>query len=300
VLLAVVLTALVLAGLLAPVWVFVLGLLAGVVRPNDLVMRNSLIGETIPPPHLIGAVGMSRASTDSARVAGALAGAGLWSLLGLGQAYLAITALYLASFGLTLGESRRHPVPDPAAPPRAIALASFAMPRGSRFRELKDGLVHVVTTPTLHAAMWLAFLVNLTAYPLSSGLLAYVAQRVYLVDATGLGSGMVALTLAGFVQSIAMISMTGTLLAAAGDQFRARVMGVRTLAVYGMPLGLIGSGLLIERIGYQFTVGACCAVGLLFTVYIGIRWRTSMWQTRRPLSSATASSPPRVRGAPMV
>ena len=31
-------------------------------------------------------------------------------------------------------------------------------------------------------------------------------------------------------------------------------MGVRTLAVYGLPLGLVASGALIERIGYPLTI----------------------------------------------
>jgi len=31
-------------------------------------------------------------------------------------------------------------------------------------------------------------------------------------------------------------------------------MGVRQLAVYGLPLGLMASGVLIERIGYPATV----------------------------------------------
>jgi len=52
---------------------------------------------------------------------------------------------------------------------------------------LKDGLLHVLRTPELLAMMWLAFLINLTAYPVSSGLLPYVAKHVYLVGATGLG-----------------------------------------------------------------------------------------------------------------
>ena len=43
--------------------------------------------------------------------------------------------------------------------------------RTSSWRELKDGLVYVLTTPRLLALMWLAFLINLTAYPVSSGLL---------------------------------------------------------------------------------------------------------------------------------
>src|SRR5262249_60826364 len=36
---------------LTPVWVLVIAALAGLVRPNDQVMRNALIAETIPPPH---------------------------------------------------------------------------------------------------------------------------------------------------------------------------------------------------------------------------------------------------------
>jgi MFS family permease len=66
-----------LTGTLTPAWVLVVAALAGIVRPNDQVMRNSLIGETIPPAHLVGALGVSRATMDSARVAGALAGAAL-------------------------------------------------------------------------------------------------------------------------------------------------------------------------------------------------------------------------------
>jgi MFS family permease len=343
--LAALLMVLALAGMLKPAWVFVVAALAGLVRPNDQGMRNSLIGETIPPDHLIGALGMSRGSTDSARVAGALAGAGLSAALGIGPAYVFVVGFYVASLALTFGVARGRPMPDPAARTRRAApgAASAGMPRPSSWRDLKDGLVHVLTTPKLLAVMWLAFLINLTAYPVTSGLLPYVARRVYMVDATGLGwlvasfsfgallgslvmvltrgpdrpersmlvytalwyalllgfahvrsmrAGLVALLLAGFFQSVAGISMTVTLLAAAGDRFRARVMGVRTLAVYGMPLGLMGSGVLIERIGYSLTISVFCALGLVFTLLIGIRWRASMWQRTRTLT-ATASTPQR-------
>ena len=34
--------------------------------------------------------------------------------------------------------------------------------------------------------MWLAFLINLTAYPVSNGILAYTAKNVFAVGATGL------------------------------------------------------------------------------------------------------------------
>ena len=311
------------AELLSPGWVFVIATLSGIVRPNDLVLRNALIGETIPSPHLIGALGLSRASTDAARVVGALAGAGVSAALGFGAAYAFVTLCYLASLALTFGVAAGRPMLDPAAAARG------AVSRPSRYRDLKDGLGHVASTPTLLAVVVLAFLINLSAYPVTSGLLPYVAERIYRVDATGLGwlsasfslgallgsvavvvtggarrperamlvhtaawyvlllvfanvasfgVGLSVLVVAGFVQSVAMISLMGALLAAADPRFRARVVGVRTLAVYGLPLGLLACGALIERAGYALTISACVGAGLVLTCLIGIRWRASLWQ----------------------
>jgi MFS family permease len=321
---------------LTPAWVLVVATLAGLVRPNDQVMRNALIGETIPPPHLMSAVGLSRVTMDSARIFGALGGAALSTALGLGPTYLLVTIFYVASLVLTFGVARRPVTPDPAQTWRG-ASSSVAVASPSRGRDLLDGLLYVLRLPALHAMMWLAFLVNLTAYPVSSGLLPYVARTIYLVDATGLGwlaasfalgslvgsivtvvtggprrpersmlvytalwylallafgnlksinTGLPALLLAGFVQSVAMIAMTANLLSASDERFRGRVMGVRTLAIYGMPLGLMGAGVLIERIGYALTVNGFTAVGLFFTLFIGVKWRASLWPPRRMPSGA--------------
>ena len=332
--LAALVTVLALTGALSPAWVFAAATLNGIFRPNDLVMRNALIGETIPPAHLVGALGMSRATMDSARVGGALAGAGLSTVLGIGSTYVFVAGCYAASLMLTFRIARARPVPDPAAPsPYPLPLAGE---RGRGWRDLTDGLAHVWGTPRLLAPMWLAFLINLTAYPVSGGLLPYVAQRIYHADATGLGwlvaafsfggllasigvvvtggtrhperatlvytalwyalllsfahlasmgAGLLTLLAAGFVQNVAMISMTGVLLAAAGERFRGRVMGVRALAVYGLPIGLMVSGALIERIGYPATITLSAAAGLLFTVLIGVRWRAAMWRRSRPVTA---------------
>jgi MFS family permease len=202
--LAAILMALALTGVLTPGWVMVLATLVGIVRPNDLVMRNTLIGATIPPQDLVGALGMSRATMDSARVGGALAGAGLSTVLGIGSTYVFVTAFYLASLALTFGVSRRPPVPDPGASPRAVSL-----PAPSGLRDLKDGLVRVATAPELLAMMLLAFLINLTAYPVSGGLLPYAAQRVYHVDATGLGLLVASFAFGGLLASIMMVVTGG-------------------------------------------------------------------------------------------
>jgi MFS family permease len=101
--LAAALTACAALGALGPVPVFVIAALSGLVRPSDLVMRNAIVGETMTPALLMGAMGISRTTADSARIAGALAGAGLMASLGFTAAYVMIALLYAASFALTLG-----------------------------------------------------------------------------------------------------------------------------------------------------------------------------------------------------
>ena len=61
-----------LTEVLNPLHVFVLAFIMGLARPSDLVMRNALIGQSIPTILLSAAMSASRTTTDSARVAGAL------------------------------------------------------------------------------------------------------------------------------------------------------------------------------------------------------------------------------------
>ncbi len=74
-----------------------------------------------------------------------------------------------------------------------------------------------------------------------------------------------------------MVSMAVALLSAAALQFRARVMGVRMLAVYRLPLGLVISGYLINVIGFAATITAFSAIGVTMTVLLGRRWRHALW-----------------------
>ncbi|MDH4174597.1 MAG: MFS transporter, partial [Betaproteobacteria bacterium] len=69
-LLAAVLTVLTLTDTLAPWHVFVISALAGLMRPSDMAMRNVLVGQTMRPEMLMGALGISRTTSDTARVAG--------------------------------------------------------------------------------------------------------------------------------------------------------------------------------------------------------------------------------------
>jgi Na+/melibiose symporter-like transporter len=311
------LMALFLADCATPAAVFALAAVMGLVRPSDVTMRNLLVGETMPTEYLMRAMGVSRTTADSARIVGALTGAGLVAALGAGLAYVAVASVYAASLMLTLnvGVRRVRVVGDQAA-------------RDSAFKMLRQGFAYVWSTPDMRALMLLAFLVNFAAYPLVSSLLAYVAKDVYGLGQTGLGwlvasfaggalAGSVAISIhgasirpartmlacavgwfslnlvfawvaspvwgalvlfaAGFVQSFCMVPMAVLLLRVADPRFRGRVMGVRMLAVYGMAPGLLLSGPLIERVGFAVTGSLYSVLGIVFTLLMALHWRVHLW-----------------------
>lgn len=321
--LASVIATLALTDLIDPVNVFCVAAISGLVRPSDLAMRNALVAETIPTDRLMAAMGVARTTSDSARIVGALAGAGLVAAVGMGFAYLAVATFYVCGFLLTLGVG---------VPRKAID----RMARLSFWRDLREGLRFIADSPESLAAMWLAFLVNMTAFPITSGLLPFVAREIYHIGQTGLGtlvasfavgallgslvvsmagrflrparmmvisaalwyvmllvfvqmpnatSGRLLLALTGFAQSLSMVPMAVMLLHSAGAKFRGRVMGVRMLAVYGLPVGLLAAGVLVERIGFVATATAYCVFGLLTTAAIALRWRAALWPLNAPANA---------------
>ena len=309
--------------LLDPVFVLVLAALSGLVRSSDLAMRNAWVAETMPADRLMAAMGVARTTSDSARIAGSVAGAALFAAMGMVWAYIVVTLFYAAGFALTLGVG-------------VARVASDRLARVSFWRDLREGMAFIADSPQSLAAMWLAFLVNMTAFPMTSGLLPYIARDIYHIGQAGLGTlvasfaaggllgslvvslagrslrparmmlifavawyllllvfvrmpgagtGRAVLVLTGFAQSLSMVPMAVMLLHSAGPRFRGRVMGVRMLAIYGLPIGLLGAGALIERFGFAATASAYCVFGLLATGAIALRWRSALWPLDAPANA---------------
>jgi len=320
--LATILASFALADVLTPIHVVCIAFVMGMVRPSDLSVRNTLVGGLMPPDLLMGAMGISRTTQDSARIMGAMAGAAIFAWLGMGPAYLMIATFYLASLALTLRIDRVAP--------------TLAGPPASPWREVREGLSYVATTPRMLAAMVIAFLVNFCAFPLSGGLLPYVARDVYGMGQAGLGLlaagfatggligslmlstvgrdipagrimisftfvwyamllayshttvpalGIALLALSGFMQSLSMVPMAVMLLRSAEPRLRGRVMGVRMLAVYGMPVGLLLAGWLIARFGFVATATGYCLFGLLATGVIALAWRRHLFPLSAPANA---------------
>ena len=275
-------------------------------------MRNSLLGDTMPPEHLVRGIGLARTTQDTARIAGALAGAGLFAALGIGVTYIVVAVFYLVSFCLSLGVAQSPP----------------ATQGSSRWRDLKDGFIYIWNTPRLLALMWLAFLINFSAFPFTISLLPFSAKEIYQVDETGLGTlaasyaigallgsilmastggsrrpatfmftfamlwyvllagfatitqmglGTAVLFCIGIVQSVTMLSMSSLIISTAAAEVRGRVMGVRMLAVYGLAIGLPIAGVLIDTIGYVQSVWLFVAIDIMATAAIAYKWRHALW-----------------------
>jgi hypothetical protein len=79
--------------------------------------------------------------------------------------------------------------------------------------------------------------------------------------------------------------MAVMLLHSAGARFRGRVMGVRMLAIYGLPIGLLTAGGLIEQFGFAATASGYCLLGLLLTAVIALRWRAALWPRDAPANA---------------
>ena len=317
-LLAALLMLLTLNDALLPWHVFAISAVAGLLRPSDMAMRHVLVGQTIRPELLMGALGISRTTSDTARIAGALAGTGGVALIGIGPAYVVVTTVYVAAFLLSLGVAgapERSPREKPVE-----ALAPIA--------SLNQGVRYVWNKPDLLGAFSIAFLVNLLAFPFFFGLLPYLAKDVYGIGQAGLGylaasfsvgalagslmvgagrvprhtgrvmlwsaaiwflavtllgqthsvgAGVALIFTSGFVQSYCLTPLAGVMLRSSSDEMRGRVMGIRMLAIWGLPLGLLAAGPIIAGVGYSASTLIYGLLGLAATIAIGHRWRQALW-----------------------
>jgi predicted MFS family arabinose efflux permease len=321
---------LVATGHLTPSRVLAVAFLVGLIKPSDIGLRTALVSATVPAAYLVAAMGISRTTQDSARICGALAGAGFMASLGMASAYGVIVALYLAGMVLTLRSGG-------ASPHTAAAATAPPLPRPvSPWRDLLEGLQHVWHTPRLRAAMSLAALVNLCAFPLSGGLMPYIARDVFGMDQQGLGGlvasfaagallgslgmstfgahlrparTMMAACLAWYVcllglalpigpvmamalyvgaglnQSLSMVALSILLLRTSHERFRGRVMGVRMLAIYTLPLGLLAAGALVSAIGFRGLVLLYVGLGLSLVAAIALVWRRDLLPRGAPANA---------------
>jgi len=317
VLLAAILAGLTIGGALSPASVLAVAALAGLIRPSDLGMRNVLISETVPHDRMMSAISLARITTDSARAVGALAGAGAVAMLGMNGAYAIVVTLYALSTALTLRISApgasaidiSHASPwrnllDGAravwqAPTQlAVLLLAFLvnvclfpftlglLPYVARevygVNQVDLGYLAASAGIGAIAASLLLSRIAGTVRPARMMITFAVIWHVLVIafgHSSSMSVGLVLLTLIGMCSGLCMLPMALLLLRDAPPELRGRIMGMRTQAVYGLPIGLLLAGPLIERVGFPTAATLYGLAGLICTLLIVWRWRSHLWST---------------------
>ncbi len=328
VLLSIVLLGLAIVDLLNPIIVILLSIISGTLKPSDVMIRFTLIAQTLAPRQLVGALGISRLTVDSARMAGAIAGVGIFTLFGMVGTYILILMMYVISLALSFGVAGRDAASIAAKAPASV------------LQDLKLGIQYVWHSPALTGCFMLAFWVNVFAYPLALGLLPYVVNNVFEARETLLGVlgaayafgsligsllissnrvamgagrlmiiagiawfasgflfainnvvlvGVVLLMLVGATQSLCVTPLAAVMLRATEPQYRGRVMGMRILAILGLPVGLLLAGPLIDWFGFAWTWAVYSAIGVVCAVSMIWIWRDSLWN-KTAVANALAST----------
>lgn len=309
------------------IWqIFLLTGITGMARAFDNVTRQTLMADMVPRYNLGNAIALSRTGRDATQIVSPVIGGFMLDSFGLGWAYVVIIALLAIGAALTLAVN-----PPPRSP----------VTRGeSIFATLWDSFRYAWGNKVILALLLLAFLVNLTGFPLNQGLVPVFAHDVLLTDSTGLGwllgaysagafvgsiviaglgnmnragramtTGSIAwhaaitvlagvawlvspvslegdtwfgaslgvLAFVGISQSFTMVTMSMLLLSSAPTNIRGRMMGLRSFAVYGLPLGLLASGEIAETLGIGVALVGNGIIGIAVTVAIVLALR-QIWR----------------------
>ena len=274
-----------------------------------MIVRQSVLPVIVSTSQLQNGVALMRTGRDLTQIVGPVMGGVLLELIGIGKSYLFIIALHLFSLMFVFL--------IPGVPNIATKTTQ------SIIENLKGGFSYVKGNPFLFGLLTVAFIVNLTAYPLNNTLLAVIARQVMNIDAAGLGwlmgtysaGGLVGSIIIGYFstmeragramivgsilwhigilvmaymqwfaislpvlffvgisQSFAMVTMAMMLLKYTSEEMRGRVLGLRQLAVYGLPVGVLISGFVAENVGASLALIFNGVLGLFILVFAILKW----------------------------
>jgi len=325
--LGIVLTILVFSDTLELWHAYVIVAAGSMVRMLDLVLVQALTADAVPAHSLHVAIGLSRSTLDGARVVGSIAGGTIFAMLGLDWAYLTITVLYLlatlASLKVTSrivaktvhGESIRTGLQEGFRYVRQsdllpgliffsflIEFTAFPIVNGlmtvigDELFDLGGTGIGLLTAAAAIGALTGALSIGLRsnvsnpARIMVVGSLLWHALMLFLAFAPPLWLFVLILMLWGFSGGATFVGMVVGLLRAAPAETRGRVMGIRSLGIYGLPLGLLLGGWISEDIGSAAMIGTLGAIGLTATVFAAIKWPALVRKSTRSMHATDASA----------
>ena len=272
------------------------------VRMLDLILIQTLTADAVPPHALHGAIGLSRSTLDGARVVGSIVGGTLLELLGLDWAYITITVLYLmatitaikidsrpvktdsetASIWRGFKEGLHYIKESPLLPGLIffsflIEFTAFPLVNGLMAVIGSDlynqngtgiGLLAAIASAGALSGAALLGIKQSVINPgriMILGSITWHALMLLLALTPPLWLFTVLLLLWGFSGGITFVAMVVALLRTAPAKTRGRVMGIRSLGIYGLSLGLLFGGWISQEAGPATMIGVLGGIVLSAT-----------------------------------
>ena len=156
------------------IWhIFVAMTLSGSLRIFDGVTSQSMVAEIVPRAWLSNAISLSRITKNTAHIGAAVLGSRLLQTSGLGPSYAVIAVLHL------IGSILTYPIRlERCGQPFTVGL----------IKGMKQGTIYVWRHDKIPGILFLAFVVNMTAFPISTGLLPVIARDLYDAGPQGLAT----------------------------------------------------------------------------------------------------------------
>ena len=298
---------LILSGVMATWHIFLIAVIAGMVRVFQMPSAQSLVADTLPDDRIANGAAFNTLGRNIAMLIGPLVGGVLFKRFGPQGAFTAIAALYFLSglFALKIQPMgsviRREPE--------------------SVFRAVIGGLKYVKGQQVLWATLVLALIIESSGWTFHTTLMPIFARNVLGTDSVGLGfllfafglgavigslgwamirnirgvgklmiasvivwhaSILVFSTSQSFYLSMVILTVTGAgfastqvfllsaLLRSAQSEYRGRVISLRSLAIYAFAIGSMSSGAMAGILGAPQAGYIVGAMGIVMVLILAV------------------------------
>jgi predicted MFS family arabinose efflux permease len=299
------------------VWhAYVLVSIGSVGRMLGVVTNDALTADAVDQSNLSSAMGLLRGSLDISRVLGSLLGGILLASIGLGTAYVAITILYAISagvaFGITVksvsgdrvGSTYLGQIVDGIAYVRTQSMVAallfytflteftvFPMVNDLMLVVARDlhgldadgaGVMRAVASGGALTGSILAGSFRNTLRPGRALILLTIVWHLItlaIAPSPYLGLTLVLFFAWGVFGGAAFVMLMLGLLAETPSAFRGRVLGLRGIAIFGLPAGLVLGGWLAQTFSVEVMLVTHSLIGLGMVALAYLLW-PRLWGMR--------------------
>ncbi len=283
----------------------------GLARTSDRISRESLTQLLISKENLRNASGILRSTMDFAKIIGPIIGASIYSYFGITETYILIGFLYFLSViiirpikieGINQNKIKildeikigfnyllKNKILISVILAAALAnLILFTLPGAYLPFIIKDILngnasdLALFNSYTAIGALFGSVIMstkNLSNNPgkliFASLIFWHFTMLVTSIINNKMILGIVLFTY-GTTGSISMISMAVLILSIAKKHMIGRIIGVRQLAIFTLPIGLVISGYLIDVIGIVISIQVVSSIGIILTLILAYKSKNLM------------------------